>query len=99
MDVPEDAEAIELGTGHAMASVRLGGRDLGTRIVAPWRYAVPADLRDSRQPLEITVTTSVRPMFGAESDTIPGAHPSNKPAWVQTIPRESDTGLLWTRWA
>ena len=99
VDVPEDAEAIELGTGHAMASVRLGGRDLGTRIAAPWRYAVPADLRGSRQSLEITVTTSVRPMFGAESDTIPGAHPSNKPAWVKTIPGESDTGLLWTRWA
>ena len=97
IDIPADAEAVELGTGHAAASVRIGGHDAGTRLFAPWRYAIPAELRGTRQSLEITVTTSVRPMFGAESDDVPGALPSQKPGWVKTIPEEPDTGLVSVR--
>ena len=95
--MPESAEAIVLDTGRSLASVKLGGHDLGTRLIAPWRYQVPADLRGKRAKLEITLTTSVRPMFGKESDDVPGALPSNKPSWVQTIPGETP-GLFDARW-
>ncbi len=98
VEVPANAESLVLGTGRAAATVKLDGRDLGTRLFAPWRYPVPADLRGKRAKLEITVTTSVRPMFGKESDDVPGALPSNKPYWVQTIPPEFGVGLNYARW-
>ena len=98
VEVPANTESLVLGTGRAAATVRLGGRDLGTRLFAPWRYPVPADLRGRRAKLEITVTTSVRPMFGKESDDVPGALPSNKPGWVKTIAPERNVGLNYARW-
>ena len=96
--MPESAEAIVLGTGRAPASVKLGGRDLGTRLFAPWRYTIPKDMRGKKAKLEITVTTSVRPMFGKESDEVPGALPSNKPGWVKTIAPERGVGLAFAVW-
>lgn len=97
VEIPAGAESLVLGTGRAAAAVRLGGRDLGMRLFAPWRYMVPADMRGRRAKLEIAVTTSVRPMFGRESDDIPGALPSNKPDWVRTVAPESP-GLRYARW-
>ena len=91
VDIPVGAEALEIGTGHAAASVRLGGHDLGTRLFAPWRFAVPKELRGTCQRLEITVTTSIRPIFGHGE--------FKRPWWVRTIPEEKDTGLAYARWA
>ena len=98
VEVPANAESLVLGTGRAAATVKLGGRDLGTRLFAPWRYAVPEDLSGKKAKLEIVLTTSVRPMFGKESDDIPGALPSNKPYWVKTIAPERNVGLNFARW-
>ena len=98
VEVPANAESIVLGTGRATATVKLDGRDLGTRLFAPWRYPVPEDLRGKKAKLEIVVTTSVRPMFGKESDDVSGALPSNKPYWVQTIAPESGVGLNFACW-
>ena len=98
VDVPSDATGIDIGTGHAAASVRLGGRALGTRLFAPWSYGIPPASRGTRATLEIDVATSARPLFGAESDHVPGALPSGKPAWVRPIPAEASPGLLWARW-
>ena len=98
VDVPRDAERLVLATGHAAAAVKLGGRDLGSRLFAPWTWIVPTDVRGTRQALEITVTTSVRPRLGKEADEVPGAFPSNKASWVKTIPSERDAGLLSVRW-
>lgn len=90
VDIPVGAEALEIGTGHAAASVRLGGHDLGTRLFAPWRFAVPTELRGTRQRMEITVTTSIRPIFGQGE--------FKRPWWVRMIPEEKDTGLAYARW-
>lgn len=98
VEVPANTESLVLGTGRAAATVKLDGRDLGTRLFAPWCYPVPADLRGRRAKLEITVTTSVRPMFGKESDEVPGALPSDKPGWVKTIAPERGVGLDFVRW-
>lgn len=98
VEVPASAESLILGTGRAAATVKLDGRDLGTRLFAPWRYPVPADLRGKKAKLEIVVTTSVRPMFGKESDDVPGALPSNKPGWVKTIAPERNVGLNFATW-
>ena len=99
VDIPLNAKALVIGTGHAAASVRLDGRNLGTRLLSPWRYDVPDELRGKKAMMEITVTTSVRPMFGAESDDVPGALPSEKPSWVKTIAPENNVGLLFARWS
>ena len=90
VDIPAGAESLEIGTGHAAATVRLGGCDLGTRLFAPWRFAVPAELRGTRQRLEITVTTSIRPIFGTGE--------FKRPSWVHMNPEETGTGLAYARW-
>ena len=99
VNIPKDAKYLILGTGHAAASARLGGRDLGTRLFYPWRFEIPAALRGKTSNLEITVTTSVRPMFGAESDDVQGALPSGKPDWVKTLAPEAEVGLVFAYWS
>ena len=76
VDVPPDVEVLVVGTGHALATASLGGKSLGSRVCAPWEWVVPVEMRGTRQTLELSITTSVRPMFGAESDEVAGALPS-----------------------
>ena len=97
VDIPTDVTTLVLETGRAAASVTLGGRDLGTVLVPPFRFAIPAELRARRLPLAVTVVTSVRPMFGPSADAVPGALPPLVPAWVKMIPSDLDAGLLDVR--
>ena len=99
VNIPKEAKYLTLGTGHAAVSVRIGGRDLGTRLFYPWRFEIPEKLRGKTSTLEITVTTSIRPMFGAESDEVQGALPSGKPDWVKTLAPEHEVGLVFAYWA
>ena len=55
---------LRLATGGRLAQVRLAGRDLGVRAWAPFEWDVPADLAGKKAKLEISVSTSVQPMFG-----------------------------------
>lgn len=96
--VPKDAERLTLATGHALASVRLAGRDLGTRLRAPWSWPVPAALRGQAVRLEITLATSIRPRFGRCAEEVKGAWPSDTPKWVRTIPLERGVGLNFALW-
>ena len=61
-DLPEGGQAgqggwgVELGAVHAMASVKVNGRDLGVAWCDPWRVEIPAGLLKARgNQLEITV--------------------------------------------
>ena len=59
---------LALDTGGALARVRFAGRDLGTRAWAPFEWEIPADLSGAPHPLEIDLFTSIRPIFGSETD-------------------------------
>ena len=98
VDVPPDVEVLVVGTGHALATASLGGKSLGSRVCAPWEWVVPVEMRGTRQTLELSITTSVRPMFGAESDEVAGALPSRRPKWIVTLPAERQVGLLYAYW-
>ena len=55
---------LRLSTGGRLTQVKLAGRDLGVRTWAPFEWDVPADLAGKKAKLEISVSTSVQPMFG-----------------------------------
>ena len=94
--VPSDASRIFGGTGCMPVSMRLGGVELGTRILPPWELPVPCELRGKRLPLEISVTTSIRPRFGASPNDVPGAFPAK--TWGPSRPIAPDAGLLYVHW-
>ena len=98
VSVPADATSLVLGTGRAYASVSLGGKDLGSRLLPPWEWSVPEDLRGRRLALSVKIATSARPMFGFDADETPGALPANRPKWVVTISPERDVGLVYAYW-
>ena len=56
-DAPRNAAAIDLGDVREIARVRVNGRDLGCRFMAPYRFAVPEGLLKERgNRLEVEVT-------------------------------------------
>ena len=55
---------LRLATGGRLTQVKLAGRDLGVRAWAPFEWDVPADLAGKKAKLEISISTSVQPMFG-----------------------------------
>ena len=62
----ETGVVLALDTGGLLAHVRLGGRDLGEKALPPWEWAVPQDLLGKDLLLEVSVVTSIRPVFGQE---------------------------------
>lgn len=82
---------LGLDTGNARASVAVDGRDLGARPWAPFEWRIPSAMRGRTVTLDVTLTTSVRPLFGEAF--VPGMHDPRIPRWVKTIPPESRTGL------
>ena len=63
--VPNAARTrLRLSTGGRLTQVKLAGKDLGVRAWAPFEWDVPADLAGKKAKLEISISTSVQPMFG-----------------------------------
>jgi len=63
--VPNTARMrLRLATGGRLTQVKLAGKDLGVRAWAPFEWDVPADLAGKKVKLEISISTSVQPMFG-----------------------------------
>ena len=60
-------ERLAVDPGGAVTRVKLGGRDLGARGWAPFEWEIPSDLSGRKLPLEITLKTSIRPIFGDET--------------------------------
>jgi hypothetical protein len=55
---------LRLSTGGRLTQVKLDGKDLGVRAWAPFEWDVPAGLAGKKAKLEISICTSVQPMFG-----------------------------------
>ena len=56
-DAPRKATEIDLGEVHEIARVRLNGRDLGCRLMAPYRFRIPqGTLKEAGNRLEVEVT-------------------------------------------
>ena len=58
---------LRLSTGGRVTQVKLVGRDLGVRAWAPFEWEVPPDCAGRKATLEISVSTSVMPMYGDHS--------------------------------
>lgn len=95
-DVP-GGKGIFLGldTAGLVARVTLGGVDLGEKSLPPWEWQVPDSLTGRRQTLEVTVITSVRPVFGR--DDVPGVRLGQK-LRTHTQRNAVRSGLLSARW-
>jgi len=95
VEVPADATDLELDVGHSLVAVSMDGRALGERAWSPYRWAVPAELRGGTRRLDVTVVTSVRPIFGEREPK--GCPVRKRPAWVplsaDTMGEESAVGL------
>lgn len=59
-----EGEKLVVDAGGAVVKVSFGGRSLGARGWAPYEWEIPADLKGRRRRLEISVVTSIRPIFG-----------------------------------
>ena len=55
---------LRMNPGACVTNVKLGGQDLGTLSWMPYEWAVPEELRGKTVTLEITLWTSIQPMFG-----------------------------------
>ena len=86
---------LSLDTGGLAARVRLGDVDLGERSLPPWEWAVPDDLAGKRLALEVSLTTSVRPVFGPES--VPGVKLRER-LWTKTQLNAERSGLRSAKW-
>ena len=63
--VPNAARTrLRLSTGGRLTQVKLDGKDLGVRAWSPFEWDVPAGLAGKKAKLEISISTSVQPMFG-----------------------------------
>ena len=60
-----DHVRLSLDTGGHFARVKIGGRDLGAVGWGDFSWEVPVDLRGQKAELEITVYTSLLPLFGS----------------------------------
>ena len=55
---------LRLATGGRLTQVKLDGKDLGVCAWSPFEWDVPAGLAGKKAKLEISISTSVQPMFG-----------------------------------
>ena len=91
--VPSVAGDVQLqaDTGGLYTAVKLGDEMLGERAWAPFAWKVPTKLQGKRTKLQITVWTSVAPMFGDARN--PQAC-WNEKFWVPPPQHQADVGLL-----
>ena len=84
---------LKLATGGRVTSVRFAGRELGVRAWAPFEWEIPEDLAGRKGLLEISVSTSVMPMFG---DVAAGKW--DMKFWTATSGPDGPCGLLSAEW-
>lgn len=64
VEAPAGRVRLRLATGGRLTRVKFAGRDLGIRAWAPFEWDVPSECAGKKGLLEISVSTSVQPMFG-----------------------------------
>lgn len=92
VDVPDQKKLrLRVDTGGLFTSVSLMGRNLEPRAWAPFEWDVPGECRGKNVELQISVWTSVAPMFGAYDDP---ASAWSKKFWVKPSEPRPQVGLL-----
>jgi len=96
VDVPS-ANSLYLGIdpGGLVVRVRLGGVDLGEKGIPPREWPIPDELKGKKLPLEVTLTTSIRPVFGP--DNVPGTKLGQR-LWSKTQLNAARSGLCAASW-
>ncbi len=108
-EVLVEGRRLALDTAGLVARVRLGGLDLGERGVGPLEWEVPTCLVGKRARLEVTVVTSVRPIFGAEPIVLDKTGRTiykgvvegvklDQPLWCPTVMNRWQGGLRAASW-
>ena len=82
---------LRLNTGGLYSAVTLDGKTLGERAWAPFEWQVPAEMKGKDAELQISVWTSVAPMFG---DWKNPAGAWKKKFWVPPPSPRPEVGLL-----
>jgi len=81
-DVVVEGEILVLDTAGLVAGVKLDGKNLGERGLAPFEWNVPKALVGKRARLEVTIVTSMRPSFG------------RAPIYIDELGRSIGNGVL-----
>ena len=85
---------LHLSTGGCVTSVKFAECDLGVRAWAPFEWEFPEDCAGKEGRLEISVSTSVRPMFGDMS----AGKWDNARIWYSVDCPDGPSGLLDAAW-
>jgi hypothetical protein len=94
LKAPEGKEVrLRLETGNRVARVKFAGCDLGVRAWPPFEWTIPSDLVGIEGLLEISITTSVQPMFG---DSTAGKWDTK--FWLAVNGPDGPAGLLAAEW-
>ncbi len=84
---------LRLATGGRLTQVKLEGVNLGVRAWAPFEWEVPGYLAGRKAKLEISISTSVQPMFGD-----PAAGTWDMRFWNAVSGPDGPCGLLSADW-
>ena len=85
---------LRLSTGGRVTRVVFAGRDLGARAWEPFEWDLPDDCNGKDGRLEISVSTSARPMFGDISE----GEWDNVRIWFSVDGPDGPCGLLDAAW-
>ena len=85
---------LRLSTGGRVTQVAFAGQDLGVKAWEPFEWELPEKCAGTEGKLEISVSTSVRPMFG---DLAAGKWDSAR-IWCSVDGPDSPCGLLYAAW-
>jgi len=93
VEIPNPAGDVKLrlNTGGLYAAVALGGQPLGERVWAPFEWRLPSALKGKKAELNITVWTSIAPLFG---DWTNPASAWSKKFWVPPPAPHPEVGLV-----
>ena len=92
---PASRARLRLSTGGRVVQVKFAGRDLGVRAWVPFEWELPSDCMGRKGVLEISISTSVMPMYG---DYLAGKWDRGNNHYNSVVGLDGPCGLLDAAW-